>query len=274
MMRDIERIDYAVLDRPEILLVVFHPRKEWIVSGIETPGQDVLIPVEEGIVVGSRFHITDRSAPNVIFFHGNGEIVADYDDLGTVYNRMDINFLVVDYRGYGQSTGEPTITAMMRDCHVIFDFVKEWLLRNSHTGPIILMGRSLGSASALELAARYKDQIGGLIVESGFAYAGPLLQMLGINVAALGFNEEHGFRNVDKIRSFDNPTLIIHAERDHIIPFSEGQTLFDSCQSTDKTLLKIPEANHNNIFLRGSSEYLRAVKALADRVKREVSDRD
>ena len=264
---NISRIDYSGLDRPEILTFLFNPRPEWGEAGSDNRGEDLLIPVETDVAVGARFHMTEKSAPNILFFHGNGEIVADYDDLGSSYNGIGINFLAVDYRGYGRSTGKPTITAMMRDCHLVFDFVKKWLLDRGYRGPLILMGRSLGSASALELAAHYKDQIDSLIVESGFAFSGPLLQLLGVNLRTINFSEEMGFGNLDKIQRFDRPTLIIHAELDHIIPFSDGQALYDASPSTDKTLLKIPNANHNDIFMRGFSEYMAAVGTLAQREK-------
>jgi len=274
-MKDISKIDYAALDRPEVLMFLFHPRPEPAVSPFQTSdseiqmsGQrDILIPVQEDIAIGARFHMAQKSGGSILFFHGNGEIVADYDDLGAVYNQMGINLLAVDYRGYGRSSGKPTVTAMMRDCHIIFDFARKWLQQNNFTGPILLMGRSLGSASVLELAAAYKDLIDGLIVESGFAYAGPLLTLLGIDFAALGFKEEKGFRNVDKIKNFDKPTLIIHAEFDHIIPYSDGQTLYDASPSKAKQLLKIPGANHNDIFMRGPQEYLASVKNIVETVK-------
>ena len=275
-MKDISTIDYSILDRPEILMFLFHPRPDPTVSPFQTAepesrvaGQkDILIPVQADIAIGARFHMAEISGGNILFFHGNGEIVADYDDLGAVYNKMGINLLAVDYRGYGRSGGKPTVTAMMQDCHIIFQFVRKWLQQNNYTGPILLMGRSLGSASVLELAAAYKNLIDGLIVESGFAYAGPLLTLLGIDSAALGFKEEKGFRNVDKIKKFDKPTLIIHAEFDHIIPYSDGQTLHDACPSGDKKLLKIPGANHNDIFMRGLQEYLAAVKNIVETVKK------
>jgi fermentation-respiration switch protein FrsA (DUF1100 family) len=79
---------------------------------------------------------------------------------------------------------------------------------------------------------------------------------------ALGFEEEKGFRNIDKIKKINNPTLIIHAEFDHIIPFSDGQALYEACPSTNKKLLEIPGANHNDIFMRGLQEYLAAIKRL------------
>jgi fermentation-respiration switch protein FrsA (DUF1100 family) len=275
-VKDISTIDYSTLDRPEVLMFLFHPRPEPAVSPFQTAEsesrtaeqKDIMIPVQEDIAIGARFHMAEKSGGNLLFFHGNGEIVADYDELGAVYNQMGINLLAVDYRGYGRSGGKPTVTAMMQDCHIIFEFVRKWLQQNNFTGPILLMGRSLGSASVLELAASCKNLIDGLIVESGFAYAGPLLTLLGIDFAALGFEEEKGFRNVDKIKNFDKPTLIIHAEFDHIIPYSDGQALHDASPSRDKKLLKIPGANHNDIFMRGLQEYLAAVENIVETVKR------
>ena len=271
-MKDLSEIDYSVLDRPEVLMVLFHPRSEAPVSndvkpakGGHSPGQtDVSIPVEENVVIGGRFHMTDRTACNILFFHGNGEIVADYDELGGIYNQIGANFLAVDYRGYGRSSGRPTVTAMMRDCHVILDYTAEWLDRHSYTGPLVIMGRSLGSASALELASNYPDRISGVIIESGFAYAAPLLALLGIDAGAIGFREEKGFSNVDKMAAYGGPTLVIHAEFDHIIPFSEGQTLFEASSAGRKKLLKIPGANHNDIHFRGLKAYMESIKDLID----------
>ncbi len=257
--------DYSHLDRPEVLMRLFHPRPEYGSNGKPANAIDLLIPVENDIVVGGRFHMIEKSAPNILFFHGNGEIVADYDELGPLYNRMGMNFLPIDYRGYGRSTGRPAVTTMMRDCHAIFEFTKEWLDGNGYTGTFIAMGRSLGTASALELASHHKIRMDGLVVESGFAHTGPLLALLGVNTSAMGFREEKGFRNLEKIRTSDKPTLVIHAEFDHIIPFSDGQALYDACPSSDKTLLKIPGADHNDIFMRGLDGYMKAVRILTER---------
>jgi pimeloyl-ACP methyl ester carboxylesterase len=270
-MKNESKIDYSALDRPEVLMYLFHPRAE-TGSTFQAAGphpapagvSDIMIPVADDVAVGARFHMTEKSGGNILFFHGNGEIVADYDELGSVYNRKGINFLAVDYRGYGHSTGNPTVSAMMQDSHTIFEYVCNWLHENGFSGPIILMGRSLGSASVLELAAAHREAVDGLVIESGFAYAGPLLQLLGIDLEVLGFKEENGFGNIAKIKEFNKPTLIIHAEYDHIIPFSDGQALYLACPSDNRTLLKIPGANHNDIFMRGLQEYLAAVKKLVD----------
>ena len=265
-MIDVSRIDYSELDRPEVLMSLFHPRKEWGEPLSELPFEELHIPVAPDVTVGGRFYLRGKQAPTILFFHGNGEIVADYEDVATLYVRAGVNFLPVDYRGYGKSTGKPTVTAMMRDCRVIFEFVRTLLQERGFSGPLVLMGRSLGSASVLELVACYEPWIHGLVVESGFAYAEPLLRLIGIDTRSLGFREERGFRNIDKIRTFPKPTLVIHAEHDHIIPFSDGQALFDACPARDKRFLPVPGADHNDIFLRGMPKYMEAVKDLVQAV--------
>lgn len=259
--------DYSILDRPEVLGVLFHPRPEPPFTQKPPDASDLMITVAEDTAIGARCHMAAESAPTILFFHGNGEIVADYDELGPVYNRMGLNFIPVDYRGYGRSTGNPSVSTMMADCHRILESVLKWLDGNGYRGPLIVMGRSLGSASALELAANCQTSVRGLIVESGFAFVAPLLSLLGVRHQVPGFSEERGFNQLAKIRAFNGPTLVIHAEFDHIIPFSDGEALFQSAANPEKQLLKIPDANHNDIFFKGMEPYLDAVRRLASRCR-------
>ena len=261
-MTDGSRIDYSAFDRPEILRFLFHPRPEGSLSIPIKNAKDLDIPVEDGHFVGARLHHFDKAAPVILFFHGNGEIVSDYNDLGPMYSRIGSNFLPVDYRGYGRSTGTPTVTGMMRDCHAVFDYFRRWFNTHGYTGALIVMGRSLGSASALELAASYQNEIDGLIIDSGFAYFTPLLKLLGVNIKGMEIQEQEGLRNIDKIQNFYKPVRVIHAEYDHIIPFSDARALFDACPASDKKLLKIPGADHNTIFYYGMNDYMNSVKDL------------
>jgi len=247
-------------------MFLFHPRPEWGAFQSATSYEDMLIEVEMDVGVGARFHDAGKDKPTILFFHGNGEIVADYNEMGPLYLRIGINFLPVDYRGYGRSGGKPTISTMMRDAHVIFDYVKNLLVERGYTGPFLVMGRSLGSASALELSAHYSDKIDGLIIESGFAFTGPLLRLLGIDMEVLGMGEDDGFRNRDKIAEFSKPTLIIHGEHDQLISVTEGQALYDACPSENKRLLIVKGATHNDIFLRGIGEYMGAIRELTKKL--------
>lgn len=131
--------------------------------------------------------------------------------------------------------------------------------------PYLVMGRSLGSASALELAAHHGKDIDGLIIESGFARVQPLLKLLGIDTRTLEGIDNFGFENTTKITQFNKATLIIHAQWDHIIPYADGQALYTASPAAQKELLMIPDANHNDIFYKGLSQYMAALKKLADR---------
>jgi pimeloyl-ACP methyl ester carboxylesterase len=259
--------DYSRYDQPEISNSLFYPRSEEQPSLTGKNIIELSIPVEGGIHIGGKIYIAGTAAPSILFFHGNGEIVIDYDDLGPMYVSLGINFIPVDYRGYGRSDGHPTVSSMMKDCHVIFEFVRKWLADNGYAKTFIVMGRSLGSASALELAAHYEDRIDAIIIDSGFAFTLPLLRIIGINPDMLGLREDDGPGNIDKIKKIRKPTLIIHAERDHIIPYSDGKKLFDSSPAAHKKMLTIPIANHNTIFMHGLQEYLAAIKELIDMIK-------
>ncbi len=266
-MSDSIPFDYSELDQPEILGILFHPRKQ-SASALTPPNcREVLIPVEKDVHIGGRFHMAAPHRATILFFHGNGEIAADYDDLGPIFTQqMGVNFWVVDYRGYGQSGGTPTVASMLNDSHLILEYALKQLYHSSLKSPMIVMGRSLGSASALELVQNHPNAIQGLIIESGFAHAGPLLKLLGASSKRVDALEKDGFSNISKIRAFTKPTLVIHAQFDHIIPFSDGQALYDASPTAQKRLLQIPNANHNDIFARGLEEYLSAIAALVAQV--------
>ena len=244
---------------------MFHPRPEPGGYGAVT-GTNVAVPVAEGVTLGARFHLQSPTAANVLFFHGNGEIVADYDTLAPLYNRLAVNFLCVDYRGYGRSQGTPSVTTLLSDARAAFDFIRRWLTEQRFEGPLVVMGRSLGSAAVLEIAATRADQAAGLIIESGFATAVPLLELFGVDAESIGYREETGFRHLQKIGGFKKPTLIIHAQRDHLIALSQGQALYEASGAADKALVVIADANHNDIFQRGLAQYMQAIKTLVRKV--------
>jgi hypothetical protein len=259
MLKNLPDINYPVLDTRAVNRYVFYPRGGEPIPASTDRIKTILIPVDENVAVGGRCHIAHQDAPNILYFHGNGEIVSDYDDFAFHFLDLGYNFIPVDYRGYGFSSGSPSVATMMKDSHTIFRYTIDWLRDGKMFGPLLIMGRSLGSASALEIASHYEDVVGGLILDSGFAYTGPLLQILGLNPEIIGFREEDGFQNRDKIGRFHKPTLIIHGENDEIIDVMEGRKLYESCPSETKRLLVIPRAGHNDLFALGLDAYLESL---------------
>lgn len=258
--------DYSKLDQPEVLQRIFHPQRETHAARPPAHAVDNGITVDEGVRIHARFHLAGKEDPNILFFHGNGEIVSDYDAVGPFYTKYGMNLLVADYRGYGKSSGSPTVTNMLEDAHIIFETVTDWLAATSRTGPLLIMGRSLGSAAALELAAEHAGDIAGLIIESGFATTLPLLMKLGVDVERLGITEEDGFRNVRKIATFNKPTLIIHGQYDEIIPVNSAAILQAQSPARIKELQIVPGAMHNTILTSAGELYFSVIKQFCNKI--------
>jgi fermentation-respiration switch protein FrsA (DUF1100 family) len=255
---------YEKLDRPEVTAALFYPRQD--TTPTPAGAQDHGVEVETGVALGVRSFLTaDPAAVNLLFFHGNGEVVADYDDVGPQYTAQGINFLAADYRGYGYSTGTPTVSSMLQDAHRVLGWARDWLANEGRTGHLVVMGRSLGSVSAIELAAS-EEAVAGLIVESGIARTLPLLRTLGLDVQALGIAEADGFGNLEKIATVQKPTYILHAQHDQIIPLVQAEELQSLCGARSKEFQMIPGADHNNILVLTGKLYFQAIKQFLKRV--------
>ncbi len=257
----------SALDQPQVLEHLFHPRKDQQLS-CPQGAIDRFITVEEEVRIGARFFLDEPLNPHILFFHGRDEIVSDYDDIGLSYNRCGLSFLVVDYRGYGQSGGEPTATSLLSDAHAILKEVHGWLKKKGRTGPFVIMGRELGSASALEVASTHYHKIAGLILESAFARTIPWLNRLGVPTEILGISEADGFVNFGKIKVIGKPTLIIHGPHDDVIPLKDADILLCNCGAKSKELALAFGAGHNDILLRTGEAYFQTINRFAMKLKR------
>ncbi|MDY6916654.1 MAG: alpha/beta hydrolase [Chloroflexota bacterium] len=256
---DVSRV-FELLDQPEVVQFLFYPRRDFSSQPLAANATVHMIPVEEGISVSCRFYPVNERAANVLYFHGNGEVASDYDHIAPLFNQIGVNLFVADYRGYGSSEGRPTFSAMMKDAHPIFDRFGQMLTGEGYTGGAFVMGRSLGSAPAIELASTRQGDIKGLIIESGFATVGRLMDLVGVAPEALGLDRATLSFNAGRVRSVTIPTLIIHGEYDNLIPLQHGLDLYENSGSSEKKLLIIPSATHNDIFLVGMEDYLGVVR--------------
>jgi fermentation-respiration switch protein FrsA (DUF1100 family) len=162
---------------------------------------------------------------------------------------------------------------MMKDTHVVFRYVLGWLMAQNRTGPLVIMGRSLGSACAIELAASNEDDISGLIVESGFAHTVPLLSCLGVDTQALGITEEDGLKNNEKIARFSKPTLFIHAQHDQFIPVTSAELLQVQCAARSKEFQVVPGADHNTIMMQTGKRYFESIKQFTNKIEGKRENR-
>ncbi|MEO5335143.1 MAG: lysophospholipase [Magnetococcus sp. YQC-5] len=249
----------TLLDHPLILQHMFHPRREMMFEGMGN-AQVVRLPVGSDIDLGGQLHVSGADAPSLLFWHGNGEIAADYDDLAPLYTEMGINFLAMDYRGYGISGGVPTGTGLLADAITVYRQVRQLLADNGiRNNRLYVMGRSLGSAAAIEIACHAQREIAGLIIESGFAFTIPLMERLG-GMSLDGIGEDQGFGNHSKMARVPVPVLIIHGEEDQIIPVADGYALFEGMRHFHKKLVTITHAGHNDLMVIGQNIYFDAIR--------------
>ncbi|MFC2056217.1 alpha/beta hydrolase [Chloroflexota bacterium] len=256
-----DQIDLSLLDRPEILEVIFpvvyspfYFSYDLPVSSSDAPSYS--IEVEEGIKIDCRFWMSGKENPTILYFHGNGETVASHDWIAPFYNQREINLFVAGYRGYGASDGKPTISNMFGDIHTLFRGFKEIINKDGFKSSLFVMGRSLGSMPAVELAFHYQDDICGLLIESGAANNfRRLWSSLGLSGKETVLGGESLFLNKIKIRQVHKPTLIIHGEHDQLISVTEGEELYQNSGAQDKRILIIPGADHNDIMAVNQSLY-------------------
>ncbi len=249
--------NYTALDSSPLLNYLFYPRKD---STPAPPGSfDLFVIVEENISVSCRFYVGNNDWPWLLFFHGNGEVVSDYDHIFPFYHRQNINLVVADYRGYGSSEGNPSFSNLIADAHTIFKAVQKELPNRGLTGELWIMGRSLGSISALELASHYAQSIQGLIIESGFISVVKLIHHLGLPAAGLPLAKIEKEAQA-KASQISIPALLIHGSSDTLVPFEQAEELLHFLGTPEKKLLTIYGGEHNNVMLVEIEKYFTAIR--------------
>jgi len=242
----------SIFDDPTFDQTLFFPRPD---SGSEPPNAvDRFTEVSGGDRVHTRIHVEEGARMSLLFFHGNGEIVSDYDDLAGAWRQLGVELVVSDYRGYGKSSGRPRIRTILEDARaVVEDLRAEELLKPM----VAVMGRSLGSLPAIDLAAA-EPETAGLIIESGFADPVGLLRRRGLSVDLLEEEDDRQFNNERKMADVSCPVLVIHGEMDDLIPKAEGEALFRAAPGPKK-LVVLPDVGHNDILWGAYDQYFAAV---------------
>jgi fermentation-respiration switch protein FrsA (DUF1100 family) len=212
--------------------LLFHPQRGKLPpppAQLDLGSRDVALRSADGTPLVARLipppaNVASGAAGWVLYFHGaSGNVgTLGYNEAWARFRRMGLGVLAVDYRGFGESGGKPTEGGLYRDADAAYAYL---------TGPlqvpparIVIYGYSLGSAVAIDLAARVPAA--GLIVEGALlsvtARGAELYPFL--PVAWLARNR---FASVEKIAGVAMPKLFIHARADREIPIAHGRRLYD-----------------------------------------------
>jgi pimeloyl-ACP methyl ester carboxylesterase len=241
----------SILDLPAISGCYLFPQPRTI--------KDPFVVTIDDVQLACHRHVVDPQLKTVLHFHGNGEAVADYvPELTNQFTNLGLNCLLVEYREYGDSTGNAQLVAMLGD--------GEAVMRAAGLTPetVIAFGRSIGSLYAIELAHRQPD-IAGLILESGIA--DPAERFLTYaDLAGAGLQEElvraevkRHFNHQQKLSAYSRPLLVLHAENDSLIEVSHATRNYQWAASSQKRVVRFPIGDHNSIMAWNQQEYFRAV---------------
>lgn len=261
------------LDAPEIRDNLFHVRKtpaNTLPNDPQIFDDWIEVDAENGVKLGYRLYLKDTTSPVLLYFHGNGEIASDYEGIAPFYELSGVSLLVVDYRGYGWSTGYPLTSQMLPDTQKVLDKLDSALSKHGVVPgrPLFVKGRSLGSAPAIFLAYANPERFKGLIVESGYAEAPSLFRRLGIPVPEeLSDDDTLPLYNVRKMAQVNSPLLVIHGAVDTLIPVINGRELYEASPSPNKELVVISGAGHNNLLIAGTAKYFDAIKRFVEQYR-------
>jgi len=206
------------------------------------------IPTEDGESISSFYVRSDSSSKTFIYFHGNAGNASGRLSAAVSLANLNANVLLVEYRGYGLSTGSPSEAGIYMDGRAAIKFLTKDLGINPES--VFLYGRSLGSAVAVEVA--HDLPFAGLIlitpIASGKQVAehagyGPLVSLIG-----------NPFNNLEKITTVDLPILIIHGDRDEVLPIEMGEALNEAAPNRSELVI-ISGAGHNNIEMIDKNVY-------------------
>ena len=244
-------------------LLVFQPSpwedRNWAqLSGL--PLEEVWLPVDEVVTIFGWFVEAGPTSPVLLWCHGNaGNVSHRVENMRQLYQR-GFSLFIFDYRGYGRSTGVPSEVGLYQDALAAYDYLIHQ--RRIASERLILFGRSLGAAVAGEVAM--KRSAPGLIVEGAF----PSIQAMSDEHfwgAPARWLMDVEFNLAEKVHALHVPLLVIHGERDSIVPMALGKQVFDAAHEPKRWYV-VSGAEHNDVPFVGGEPYFREIDTFIQRV--------
>lgn|GEM_PF-187420 len=237
----------SVFDSGEFNESLFVRRQQG--SPCPSEAEDFHLPVAPGITLHARAYWAPEARATFIVFHGNGEIIADYDALAPRYrDEVRANLIVVDYRGYGLSSGTPTFRTCIEDTFPALSALKA-LAGVRLVEPCIALGRSLGGACAAELAGIDLAPVQAVVLESAPADWRGIVRRRNLEPPRLLTPEEAAvFDPAPKLERCRIPALVLHGDEDVTIRPHEARTNFSRLHHAASRLVFIPRRNHGDVL--------------------------
>lgn len=159
-----------------------------------------------------------------------------------------MNVFIVEYRGYGKSTGSPDEIGLQNDAQASLDYLIK--RKDIDKNKIVCFGRSLGGAVAIDLTIRNQSLISGLMIENTFTTIPSMITKLMPFLFYFKYLSKNQWNSIDKIKhiSKDKPVLFLCGFRDELVPHSMMLELYENCPSLRKTIKIYKDGCHNSTW--------------------------
>ncbi|MDF3054492.1 MAG: Phospholipase/Carboxylesterase/putative lysophospholipase [Gammaproteobacteria bacterium] len=213
----------------------------------------------------SAIYLPNQQAKyTILVSHGNAEDLGNIKPFLQKLHDEKFSVLAYDYQGYGTSENKPSEHRVYEDIQAAYNYLVN--IQKVPADRIVLYGRSLGAAAAIDLAAQ--KPVAGLIIESAF--------LSGLRVVTqypiFPFDR---FDNIDKIKKVTAPVLVMHGKKDSVVPFAHAEKLYEAA-NCPKDFLWIDDAGHNDVGWKGRDAYWQKLQdislmvSLIDQVKQQL----
>lgn len=232
-------VTVMIFEESLIFFPMRYPDGEWQPLGL--PLEDAWFHADDGVRLHGWYVACEEPRAVVLFCHGNaGNVTHRAEQMRALRELAGVSVLVFDYRGYGRSDGKPNEPGLLADARA----ARAWLAQRAGISEpeIVVMGRSVGGAVAVDLASR--DGARALVLESTFT---SIPEMAAYHYPWLPFRRliRNRFDSLAKIADYRGPLLQSHGDADSIVPYRFGRRLFDAANEPKKFVTQ-SAGDHND----------------------------
>ncbi|MBK8699120.1 MAG: alpha/beta fold hydrolase [Saprospiraceae bacterium] len=224
-------------------IAIFRPQKldQDHIFHFDTPFREVRLNAPDGATLhGVHFFHKKKSRGIIIYFHGNMGSLDRWGKIAEKLTSYDYEVLAIDYRGYGKSRGPRSEESFYVDARMWYDYAATYFGRES----IVVYGRSLGTGTASWLAGNAR--VAGLILETPYYNFDKLVTEKAMDFPMRYFLNYH-FDNAANFSRIQCPTLILHGDKDGLIPVEHARLLAAGKYIKKPTYMEIQNGNHHNL---------------------------
>ncbi len=228
------------------------------VPGYCGPAREVWLSSALGDEINALYWEPPPGRPVLLYLHGNAQCIHEWALVREDLEGTETGMLLLDYPGYGKSTGQPREEGLYAAGRAGL----EWLLERWPARLVVVFGKSLGGGVATEVAQ--DADLGALVLESTFTSVPAVARRLIPFLPEGAFPDTERYDSLSKIGKVRCPVLVIHGTEDELIPFEQGRRLYEAAPQP-KEFFPVEGAGHNNVALVAGEGYASRLRAFLDR---------